>query len=117
MASQCVFCLDDMNDERLTIMLNGCKHRMHTSCFMDYVKYNINKQDNIVCPICRHVVINMPIRQYHIAPPMAPVVYVRAPRHDVTTEHVSEDCGRHLLLPTAIVVFLGLNLYWTLSMQ
>lgn len=118
MSSQCVFCLDDMDDERLTIMLDGCKHRMHTSCFMDYIKHNINKQDDIVCPICRHVVINMPTRTYNFpTPPMAPVVYVRAPRHEVTPENVSQDCGRHLLLPIAIVVFLGLNLYWTLSMK
>jgi hypothetical protein len=86
MSEQCVFCLDDMNDESLTIMLDGCNHVVHTSCFLDYVKYNINKQHKIMCPICRHVVVDIPIvavpqevpeelelATVYVRPPAAPV--------------------------------------------
>jgi len=61
MSEQCVFCLDDMNDENSTIVLDGCNHVVHTSCFLDYVKYNINKQHKIMCPICRHIVVDIPM--------------------------------------------------------
>jgi hypothetical protein len=60
-SEQCVFCLDDMNDESLTIMLDGCNHVVHTSCFLSYVKYNISKQHKIMCPVCRHIVVDMPM--------------------------------------------------------
>jgi hypothetical protein len=86
---------------------------------MDYIKHNINKQDNIVCPICRHIVINMPTRTYNFpTPPMSPVVYVRGPRHTNNASEIeNEEWDFRPLVPLGIFIFLGINLYFTLTMQ
>jgi hypothetical protein len=41
----CVFCLDNINSEQITI---GCKHIFHKKCFMEYTNYNNT------CPVCRY---------------------------------------------------------------
>ena len=82
MSEQCVFCLDDMNDESSTVMLDGCNHVVHTSCFLEYVKYNINKHRKIMCPICRHVVVDIPlvaVPQEVPEEPESTTIYVRPP--------------------------------------
>jgi hypothetical protein len=85
---------------------------------MDYIKYNINNQDSIVCPICRHVVINLPTRTYNNfpTPPMSPVVYVRGPRYTNDASE-NEDWDLRPWVPVAIFIFLGINIYFTLIMQ
>ena len=105
---QCVFCLDDMSDESQTITLQGCKHVMHTSCFSDYVTYNMNKNEAIVCPVCRHVVINL------VSPPTPAPAPAPAPAI-VTVTPV--EGKRRCLTPCFIVFVIGVNLIMFLAIR
>jgi hypothetical protein len=115
MSEQCVLCLDDMIDESLTIALDGCNHVMHTSCFLDYVKYNINKQRKIACPICRHIVVDIPMvaAPQVIPPPEDHIVYVSPP--PVAAYNPPQKSRWRLGAPIFLVVMGVINLVYFLT--
>lgn len=56
----CVICLEEFiaNDKRT--QLPNCSHVVHSSCFFKYVNHNLNNKINqVACPICREVYINV----------------------------------------------------------
>lgn len=56
----CVICLQDFTNEDKKVCMDGCDHIIHSKCFFEYVNYKLQKlQDQVACPICRNVVINI----------------------------------------------------------
>ena len=43
----CVICLEEFKNDKNNLINLGCKHRFHTQCLKDWIKYNKK------CPICR----------------------------------------------------------------
>ena len=112
MSEQCVFCLDDMDDESLTVRLDGCHHIMHTSCFLEYVKHNLsNKKDCVLCPICRHIVIEIgALSAPQVIPPLTlPPIIVREP----STPQRQSRC--RLFTPLFIITLASANLIYFLT--
>lgn len=47
----CVICLESINDQHMTFY---CKHKLHYSCFHEYLYYHYNIENKkILCPTCR----------------------------------------------------------------
>ena len=121
---QCVFCLEDMNDESETMILE-CKHKMHTSCFMEYVKYNMNKQSDIICPLCRDVVINMnTISNIHAANSCPHAVHVTPIPQEIPVIHAipvtyieQQTRVKRCFSSCFVAVIIGINLIILLTMK
>lgn len=61
--TECVFCLEKIEDDQNTSRFPNCSHIVHSSCFFEYMCHALNsKSKNISCPICRsvHIVLNIP---------------------------------------------------------
>lgn len=64
----CVICLDEIeNDINKNTIVLKCFHHYHYDCFIDYMKYNlqkIKKKSCIECPMCRINTENIYILHY-----------------------------------------------------
>jgi hypothetical protein len=115
--SQCIFCLEDMDENSRTIKLEGCNHIMHTACFMDYLKHNLKKNEDILCPVCRHHVIIMPTHtpsQPHDmtplpAPPTSPVITIYT--RPTPQIFINNECMLKYGLSLFMCFFLGGMIY------
>lgn len=59
--SVCVICLEDLNHH---VINYNCKHILHITCLLDYVKSQIEKKQDITCPICRNVECSVGSQHY-----------------------------------------------------
>jgi hypothetical protein len=81
---QCPVCLD-LIDGREMIDLPRCGHKMHSSCFVELVEYQIKTSTSLLgstsislsCPICRGCVVNATSRSS-----------IRTTIHDINNESV-----------------------------
>lgn len=58
----CVICLEELRGKSpssKTVQFDGCNHIMHSKCFFDHANYILKDSLQVLCPICRHVVINV----------------------------------------------------------
>ena len=50
--SECAICLDTLTPQ--TFYRLSCRHRLHKTCFLQYVQYNYDIENNsLLCPICK----------------------------------------------------------------
>lgn len=84
-AMECPICLDDECDQKKMIFMPQCNHPVHTKCFFDYLSHNANTGcGNISCPICRSLVVNIPVAATQ------PLIHNRAMEFFVQEPHVTE---------------------------
>lgn len=55
----CVICLEDVEKDDKTVQFEGCSHKMHSKCFFDHANYILKDSRQVLCPTCRHIVINV----------------------------------------------------------
>lgn len=104
MAATCVICLEDLTAEDKTVHIDGCDHIVHSACFFAYAKYKLRGNDKVTCPMCRHIVIDIPP-----APANQPSVEYRIVEDENTRQDLEQERKRLKSVVTLCVVVFGLN--------
>ena len=58
----CVICLEDLyctTEDTVTTL--PCKHAFHSPCLFPYVQHGLNQRRTVTCPICRGIILHMPV--------------------------------------------------------
>lgn len=117
----CVICLDEFKNDDKKVCLEGCDHIVHSKCFFSYANYTLRTSSTVLCPICRHMVINIdsnPPTRFAELPSFSNIVLVS---HDVSRgeqESLQRRINmRNRILTGVVCTVLGLNLLYLMTTE